>query len=81
MARVSYARSEFREALRILWTIEFTDIYYHLYAKVLILKIYFETEDFEPLLALIFSTRIYFSRSKLICDYQRKIYIYFLNYI
>ena len=81
MARVFYARKQYREALRIMRSVEFSDIYYHLDAKILLIKIYFETDDFEPLLSMIASTRVYLRRSKLIADYQRGIYINFLNFV
>lgn len=80
-ARVNYAKGKYRDALRIMRTVEFTDVYYHLDAKILLLKIYYETQDFEPLLSMITSTRTYLKRSKLISDYQRGIYINLLNYI
>lgn len=80
-ARILYARKKYREALRIMRTVEFTDIYYHLDSKVLLLKIYFETEDFEPLLSLVTTTNTYLRRSKLISPYQRTIYINLLKYI
>jgi hypothetical protein len=81
MARVFYAQKRYREALRLMRSVEFSDIFYHLDAKVLLIKIYYETEDFEPLLSLIASSGIYLRRSKLISDYQRGIYINFLNYV
>lgn len=73
-ARLHFSKNEFRKALKLLTTIEFTDVYYHLDSKSLLLKIYYEMEEFEPLFSLINTFRVYLQRSKLISEYQRKIY-------
>jgi len=74
MARVHFSKKEYRTALKLLTGTEFTDVYYHLDAKSLLLKVYYETSDIEPLLSLFSSFRIYLKRSKLISEYQRTIY-------
>ncbi|MFI5218172.1 MAG: hypothetical protein ACHQNT_01700 [Bacteroidia bacterium] len=74
LARLYFSKNEFRKALKLLTTIEFTDVYYHLDSKSLLLKIYYEMEEFEPLFSLINTFRVYLRRSKLISEYQRKIY-------
>lgn len=81
LARVHYARKLYREALRVMRTVEFTDVYYHLDAKSLLLKIYYEMEDIEPLFSLITTMRVYLKRSKLISEYQRTIYINLINHV
>ena len=81
LARVHYARKHYREALRVMRTVEFTDVYYHLDSKSLLLKIYYETEDIEPLFSLITTMRVYLKRSKLISEYQRTIYINLINHV
>jgi len=74
MARLLFAKNDFKKALRLLTTIEFTDVYYHLDSKSLLLKIYYETEDYEPLFSLISTFAVYLRRSKIISEYQRSIY-------
>ena len=81
LARVHYARKHFREALREMRTVEFTDVYYHLDAKALLLKIYYEMHDIEPLFSLITTMRVYLKRSKLISEYQRTIYVNLINHV
>ncbi len=81
LARVHYARKHYREALRVMRTVEFTDMYYHLDAKALLLKIYYEMDDIEPLFSLITTMRVYLKRSKLISEYQRTIYINLINHV
>ncbi|HKR06627.1 MAG TPA: hypothetical protein VJY62_18480 [Bacteroidia bacterium] len=74
LARLYFAKNEFRKALKLLTTVEFTDVYYHLDSKSLLLKIYYEIEETEPLFSLISTFSVYLRRSKLISDYQRIIY-------
>lgn len=80
MARLHFAKKEYRQAIRLLTPIEFTDVYYHLDSKSLLLKVYYETENFEPLYSLIAAFKIYLKRSKLISDYQRMIYKNLVTY-
>lgn len=79
-ARLHFAKKEHRQAIRLLTQIEFTDVYYHLDSKSLLLKVYYETENFEPLYSLIEAFKIYLKRSKLISDYQRLIYKNLVTY-
>lgn len=74
MARLHFAKNDFRSARKLLTTIEFTDVYYHLDSKSLLLKIYYETEDYEPLFSLLSTFAVYLRRSKIISEYQRSIY-------
>lgn len=74
LARCHFARNEHRQALKVLTSVEFTDVYYHLDSKSLLLKIYYETEEFEPLFSLVNTLRVYLRRSKVISNYQRDIY-------
>jgi hypothetical protein len=73
-ARLHFARNQFKPAIKLLTTVEFTDVFYHLDAKSLLLKIYFENREYEPLYSLINTFRIYLKRNKQISDYQRTIY-------
>lgn len=80
-ARLYYSHKKHKEALRQLLSVEFTDVYYHLDSKVLLLKIYYELNDFEPLLSLIDTFRVYLRRNKLISDYQKLIYTNFARFV
>lgn len=80
-ARLFYSREKHREALRQLLSVEFTDVYYHLDSKVLLLKIYYELDDYEPLLSLIDTVRVYLRRNKQISEYQKLIYSNFNRFL
>jgi len=78
-ARLHFARHQFKPAIKLLTTVEFTDVFYHLDAKALLLKIYFENREYEPLYSLINTFKVYLKRSKQLSDYQRTIYTNLLN--
>lgn len=80
LARLHYSKKQYRDALRLLLAVEFTDVYYHLDSKSLLLRIYYEMEDWEPLLSLFNTFKIYLKRNKLISEYQRKTYNNLVNF-
>ncbi len=81
LARLHYSRKQYRDALRLLLAVEFTDVYYHLDSKSLLLRIYYELEDWEPLLSLFNTFKIYLKRNKLISEYQRTTYINLVKFV
>jgi hypothetical protein len=81
LARLHFARKDFKQALRLLFGVEFTDVYYHLDGKSLLLKTYYELEDFEPLLSLIKAFRVYLRRNRKISTYQLTIYNNLIKYV
>lgn len=70
LATLYYSRKKYDKALKLLQAVEFTDVYYSLGARSLLLKIYFEAEEFEPLYSLFDSFKIYLKRNKLVSAYQ-----------
>lgn len=81
LANLHFTQREFRKALRLLLSVEFTDVYYHLDAKALILKSYYESDEVEPMLSLINTFKVYTKRNKLISEYQRSTYNNFLFFV
>lgn len=74
LAYLQFSKGAFRKALSLLRQVEFTDIYYQLDMRAIILKCYYEMDDEEALLYHAAAFRIFISRDKLISDYQRTIY-------
>lgn len=74
LARLYFAKQEYRTALKLLTSVEFTDVYYHLDAKSLLLKTYYETDEMDAFFSLVSTFKIYLRRTKLISEYQRIIY-------
>ncbi len=73
-ANLAFHRGAYGETLELLQQVEFTDVYYHLDSKALLLKTYYETEEWEPLGALIEAFKVFLKRNKQISDYQSIVY-------
>ena len=65
-----YSRGDYDKAMRLLLSVEFTDLYYNLGSRSLLLKIYYEMDETEALYSLVEAFKIYLKRSKLVSKYQ-----------
>lgn len=74
LAALYFNKQEYSKALKLLQKVDYTDVYYHLDSKSLLLKTYYELNEIEPLLSLIDAFRIFLRRNKLISEYQRTVY-------
>jgi hypothetical protein len=74
LAWYHFFRKEYDKTLKTLLRVEFTDVYYHLDAKSLLLKTYYELNEEDALYSLFDAFKIYLRRNKLISDYQREVY-------
>ncbi len=79
LARVAFYSRQYKKCLKELLKVEFTDIYYSLDSRALLLKTYYELEDFESALSLIKAFKIYLKRDKKISAYQNATYSNFLK--
>lgn len=66
-----YATKQYKKALQLLATIEITDIAYGVGAKTIQLQTYYELQEFEALLNLIDTFRLYVMRHKTQSDYRK----------
>jgi len=74
LASFYYSKQDYKKALKLLQQVEYTDLYYHLSAKSLLLKAYYEQEETEAFYSLIDSFKIFLKRNKTISDYQVKVH-------
>ncbi|MGH1339827.1 MAG: hypothetical protein ACRBFS_27150 [Aureispira sp.] len=74
MAYLYYAKMEYRKALEALHDVTFTNYTYHIGAKVIQLKVYYETEEGEALHSLSDAFRNYIRRSKKLTTAHKAIY-------
>lgn len=81
LAIYHYHLGEYDKTLELLRDVEFTDVYYHLDCKSLLMKTYFELEEFEPLHSLMDAFYAYLRRNKMISNYQRTSYSNFLSFV
>lgn len=79
LAALSYAQGDYRSALQHLQHVEFTDSSYHLGAKIIQLKSYYELEEEEAFLSLIAAFRKYIKRSKHISTYRKTANAHFIQ--
>ncbi|MBI2269996.1 MAG: hypothetical protein HYU69_06500 [Bacteroidetes bacterium] len=75
-----YNKKDYKSALKLLQRVEFTDVYYHIGAKSMLLKIYYEMNEVEPFYSLIDAYKIYLVRNKKISIYQRKGHQHLVKY-
>jgi len=79
LAAFYYAKKEYKNALRQLHNVEFTDNSYHLGAKIIQVKSYYETNESEAFFALIEAFRKYVRRNKKMADYRREANLQFIK--
>lgn len=79
LAAFYYATGQYTKALRSLHTVEFTDVTYHLGAKDIQLKSYYELEESDAFNALINAFKIYVKRNKELSPYRKEVYINYLK--
>lgn len=79
-ARVAYRRKRYGQALQLLQKAYFQDTLLNLSAKMLMLKIYFETQEFDALSAHLDAMRMFLHRKKLLA-YHRENYLTTLRFV
>ncbi len=79
LAAYYYAVKQYDDAIQLLSTVDFSDIYFEISGKYILLKTYYDTEEFEPLDYLIKSFKIFIQRNKTIAQDYKKGIDNFLN--
>lgn len=79
LADLFYYKKELGKALEYLQKVEYSDVFYALHSKVMLLKIYYEMNEEEALFNLLASFRIYLKRNKLISNEIRIPYQNFIS--
>ena len=79
LADLAYRRKNYSDAQYHLLLVEYSDIFYSLDAKTILLKIYYENQEIEALFALIASFSIYLRRNKKISQNFRETYLNFVT--
>jgi hypothetical protein len=74
LANYHYSMGDSREAMSLLQSISFPDVFYNLGAKSMLLKIYFEEGEDEALESLCESFRIFLSRNRNLSNQQKESY-------
>jgi len=80
LANYYYETGDYKKAVKLLRNVEFTDVYYNLDSKTMLLKIYYDTEEDENLISLVAAFKIYLKRNKLISEANHTLYRNLLKY-
>ena len=72
LAAYHYAKGDYASALIQLHNVDFTDPSYHLGAKIIQLKSYYELDETEALYSLVEAFQKYLSRNRQISDYRKR---------
>lgn len=79
LAELCYYKKAHDQALVNLNKVEFSDIYYNLDTKKMMLKIYFELDEIDALLSLLASFKMFLKRTKLISAANKVAYLNFVQ--
>ncbi|MCI5058868.1 MAG: hypothetical protein MRY83_22330 [Flavobacteriales bacterium] len=80
LARIDFYQEKYKSAIRVLSGVDYSDLYYELGSRSLIIKIYFELDDYSLFEANCNSFKIFLKRLKIGSEYQRKIYNNFIKH-
>lgn len=80
LARLEYKRGHYHAALRLLQTADFKDLVNNMIAKTLLLKIYYELEEFDLLESHLDTFRQFIRRREL-SDYHRRNYLNIITFV
>jgi len=80
-ARLHFYKEEYFKVLRLLQEVEYTDVFYSLDAKTLLLKTYYELDELEVMYSLMSSFRQLLNRKKIISEKHRRNYKNFIKYV
>ncbi|MCB0516897.1 MAG: hypothetical protein R2798_10800 [Chitinophagales bacterium] len=81
LARYYFSLRKYEKTLQLLQEVEYTDLYYSLDSKSMLLKTYYLLNETNALFSLIDSFRRYIHRNKLISDLQRTNYLNMIRFI
>lgn len=81
LASYYYFQKNYDEALTLLQSVEFTDIYYHLDSKSLLLKIYYDQNETEAFFSLVEAFKVYIKRNLLIPASQKSTYYNMIKFV
>ena len=80
LANLYFSAGEYSRSLKLLQQVEFSDVYYQLDSKSILLKTYFEMEEKESFFYHATAFKTFLQRNKLVSDYQRTIYLNLIKF-
>ena len=81
MAYYHFFLSEYDKTLTLLQSVDFSDVYYHLDSKSLLLKTYYELDATEAFFSLVDAFKVYIKRNKQIPAHQKTNYNNLIKFV
>lgn len=81
LANLYFYKEEYSETIAILNQVTFTDVVYELDGRWLLIRAYYELDEFKSLDSLLSSFRLYLLRNKLITSSRKKQYLNLIRYV
>lgn len=78
LATYFYETGDFNQVVQLLNSVEFTDVYYEISSKYILMKVYYDLEEFPLLSYLIISFERYIKRNKAVSSQNRQGILHFL---
>lgn len=76
-----YTVGEYEQVLKLLQEVDYDDVFYNLDSKVLLLKVYYETEESDALFSLFDSFSIFLRRNKVLSGYHKTINLNLIKFL
>lgn len=81
LANLYWHRKDYSKAMDMLNQIQFTEIYYSFGAKEMLIKIYYELDEIDPLLSLLASFTLFLKRNKSVSKNIKSNYLNFCSFM
>ncbi|MEO1437538.1 MAG: hypothetical protein AAFV80_18495 [Bacteroidota bacterium] len=81
LSKYYFYRQEYEKVIELLQQVEYQDVFYNLDSKAMLLKTYYELDEWEPMDALIHSFKALLRRKKAISDHHRRNYLNFIRMV
>lgn len=80
LAQLYFYQKKYTEVIRLLQQVEYEDPAYNLNSKMMLIAVYYETDEIEPLYSLLESFRVYLNRNKKLPLEKKHLYINFIKF-
>jgi len=80
-ALLQFTKGKYNKTISLLQNVNFSESYYHLITKSLLMKTYYETDEMIPLFSLIDAFTIYLKRNRKLSQYHKKVHGNLVRYV
>ncbi len=76
-----YTVGQYDQVLELLREVDYDDVFYHLDSKVLLMKVYYETDELDALYSLFESFNVFLRRNKVLSSYHKTINLNLIRFL